>query len=70
MQKDLDSLHGSILLKANNGVNRPGEPERCATNCCFRSSAHAVRNIRMMGVKDYFHFCLPLVTTCCRCVRV
>jgi hypothetical protein len=56
MKKDLDALHGSILLKANNGVNRPRQPKSGAAHGGFGSSAHSVRNIRVMGVKDYFHF--------------
>jgi hypothetical protein len=56
MQVDLDALHGSILLKANNGVNRPGHSEGGAADGGFRSFAHALGNICMMGVKNYFHF--------------
>jgi hypothetical protein len=56
MEKYFDALHGTILLKANNGVNRPGQTLGSLANCRFGAPAHTVGNIGVMGVKDYFHF--------------
>lgn len=56
MEENLDTLHGSILLKANYSVNRSADSKRCAPYGGFGSTAHAVRHVGMMGVKDYVHF--------------
>jgi hypothetical protein len=56
MKKDFDALHGSILLKANNGVNRPRQTNSCTPDGGLGSFAHTIRNIRVMGVKNYLHF--------------
>jgi hypothetical protein len=56
MEEYFDALHGTILLKANNGVNRPGQALGSLADCCFGAPAHTIGNIGMMGVKDYFHF--------------
>jgi hypothetical protein len=55
MEEYFDALHGSILLKANNAVNRPGKPLGRAAHRGLGSFAHTLGNIRMMGVKDYLH---------------
>jgi hypothetical protein len=60
MKKNLDAFHGSILLKANNSVNRSAKPDGCLSDCGFSAAAHAFRDNSVMGVKDYVHFCLPL----------
>ncbi|HMA20335.1 MAG TPA: hypothetical protein VKO87_06000 [Gemmatimonadaceae bacterium] len=56
MKKNFDSFHGTILFKANYRVNRPRQPDGGSLHCRFGASAHAVRDVCMMGVKDYFHF--------------
>ena len=56
MEENLDTLHGSILLKANYPVNRSADSKRSAPDGGFGSAAHAVRYVRVMGVKDYVHF--------------
>jgi hypothetical protein len=60
MKENLDTLHGTILLKADNRVNRSAKPEPGSFYGGFRAAAHAVRYNGVMGVKDYVHFCLPL----------
>jgi hypothetical protein len=56
MEEDLDALHGTILLKPNNGVNRPRKAEGGPTNGCVGSFSHPFGHICVMGVKDYLHF--------------
>ncbi|MDQ3083173.1 MAG: hypothetical protein M3R07_13285, partial [Gemmatimonadota bacterium] len=66
MQDNLDALHASILLKADDCVNRATEAHGCAADCGFRTLAHALRDFGVMFVKDYFHFVVPPCTTCSR----
>jgi hypothetical protein len=56
MEEYFDALHGTILLKANNGVNRPCQTLGSLADCGLGAAAHTIGNIGMMGVKDYFHF--------------
>jgi hypothetical protein len=56
VQNYFDSLHGSILLKPYYRVNRPAESKPGTAYRGFCAAAHAIGNISMMGVKDYFHF--------------
>jgi hypothetical protein len=56
MEHDFDTLHGSILLKPNDGVNRASEPHRRPADGCFGAFAHTLGDCCVMCVKDYFHF--------------
>jgi hypothetical protein len=53
---DLDSLHGSILFKPDDRVNSAADTTGNAANTCFGASAHRIRNLCMMCVKNYIHF--------------
>jgi hypothetical protein len=59
MKKNFDTFHGSILLKANNRVNRSSKPAGDFSDGGLSATAHAVRDECVMGVKDYVHFYLP-----------
>jgi hypothetical protein len=60
MKENFDTLHGTILLKANYRVNRSAKSKPGSFDCGFGAAAHTIRYSCMMGVKDYVHFCLPL----------
>jgi hypothetical protein len=59
MEENFDTFHGSILLKANNRVNRPSKPAGDFSDRSLGTLAHAVGDQGVMGVKDYVHFYLP-----------
>jgi hypothetical protein len=42
MKENLDTLHGSILLKADNCVNRSAEATSCSPDGSFGAAAHAI----------------------------
>jgi hypothetical protein len=56
MEHDFDTLHGSILLKANDSVNRARQAQPGAANGGFAALAHAIGHCGVMCMKDYFHF--------------
>jgi len=59
MKEHLDTLHGSILLKANNRVNRSANAACGSPDGGFGASTHTIRDNSVMCVKDYVHFSLP-----------
>jgi len=55
VEHDLDALYRAILLKANYRVNRSRETCCSAMKCELGPPAQAIRNWRLVRVKDYLH---------------
>ena len=55
MKYHFDSLHRTILLKANDRVNRTSNAATNTTDSGFGAPAHRVGDIGVMCVKDNFH---------------
>jgi hypothetical protein len=55
MQHDLDALNWTILFKADDAVNCTGDPGGSASRGGLSATAHAIRNRRVVCMKNYLH---------------
>jgi hypothetical protein len=55
MEHDFDALHGPILLKAYNRVNRAGESRPHAPDCQLRATPQTIGERGVVSMKNYFH---------------